>query len=1425
MKQKLTFFLSFMLVFFLGINAQTVIDFETDGAGYTPTATEGSGNTDVFNRTNAGIGTNTTYYWAAEDLTTTDPAIVLDQIDVTGKSAFKLSVDLLTPNTNDWDITDEVLIKYSIDGGAEQDLLWIQSKPDGDDHNAPAAIDTDFDGDGDEGYELPAVTDDFGAGVGDDFETFSSATISLSSNSTLDITIYYVNLTSADEGLYLDNIKIGTETLDWCNLQWPANGTINQGDTYNVYAQAYEDGVTSNSGQTSGLNCWIGINDQDTDPSTWTTWIPASFNDDVGNNDEFMADIGSSLSAGTYYYASRFEYNNGPYTYGGYSSGGGGFWDGTNYVSGVLTVNAQNPVVELPYNRDFETGDLYTDGWSTQLITGTLDWELIEFSGDHFAEMSNYDGGNQESETWLITPGVDLSSASNPVFNFMNACNYTGDDIEVKISADYDGTSAPSTATWTDLSPNLSTGSWNDVFSGDLDISAFVGDTVYIAFKYIGTSSDGKTWQIDDINIFDDITITPTQLVITSVTPSSPYINQNFDVKIEAQDASGNAGNVDQDTEVQLNLATGTGNLSGTITGTILNGTYSTTITGVSYDVAENIELNASVNSGMSLNTSQNYTVTIQELPVVDLPYNRDFETGDLYTDGWSTQLITGTLDWELIEFSGDHFAEMSNYDGGNQESETWLITPGVDLSSASNPVFNFMNACNYTGDDIEVKISADYDGTSAPSTATWTDLSPNLSTGSWNDVFSGDLDISAFVGDTVYIAFKYIGTSSDGKTWQIDDINIFNDSGTNAPEITNITHTPNQPNPSESVSVSATITDDGTINTAELNWGTVSGTYTQTISMTNGGSGDTYTTTTDIPAMPDGTTVYYEIFAEDDETYTTTSAEYSYTVNDIPTQTLFISEYIEGSSYNKAIEIYNGTGTDIDLTDYSVKKASNGGGWGSSPLDLTGTITDGDVYVIAHSSADPIILNEADITDGICNFNGNDAIGLFYNDVLIDVIGEPDNDPGNGWEVAGVTEATAEHTLVRKYPDVTTGNTDWTSSAGTNTDDSEWIVYDQNDFSYIGWHGQESTDPSLTIINPTNQSTVYTNTVTVECEVENFTVATPSNGDGYITYSLNGGTVQDSYTTTFEITGLNIGTYTLTANLVNNSGNPLDPPVTYTVTFYVDILQTVTIYDIQYTTDPSGDSPYADQTIQTTGIVTAIYEPQAGIVANYYIQDGQGPWNGIYVYDNNYVPAVGDEVTITAEVLEYNDLTELTNVSDFNINSSANTLPDPEIITTGAANDEQYEGVLIKVENAECTNDDANYGMWEIDDGSGALLVDDNLYTYTPTVGLNYNVTGLGHYSFGDYKIIPRDENDVEEAGAIKNISDKVKIYPNPVNDVVYIKANFKTVKLFDITGNRINIKIQENQMNLETLKSGIYIAQITLKNGIIVSKKIIKK
>lgn len=160
-----------------------------------------------------------------------------------------------------------------------------------------------------------------------------------------------------------------------------------------------------------------------------------------------------------------------------------------------------------PYaKKDFEDGSITSGGWTVQQVTdpGT-NWATNTIGvdvtgGTTYGQCSNYySSANHLAETWLISPSFDLTTGVAPILTFINACNYSGANILVKASSNYT-TGNPNAATWTTLTPTLSSGSWAWVSSGVLSLSAFNGQTnVHVAFEYTGTNSDGKTWELDNI--------------------------------------------------------------------------------------------------------------------------------------------------------------------------------------------------------------------------------------------------------------------------------------------------------------------------------------------------------------------------------------------------------------------------------------------------------------------------------------------------------------------------------------------------------------------------------------------------------------------------------------------------------------------------------------------------------------------------------------------------------------------------------------------------------------------------------------------------------------------------------------------------------------------------------------------------------------
>jgi uncharacterized protein len=170
----------------------------------------------------------------------------------------------------------------------------------------------------------------------------------------------------------------------------------------------------------------------------------------------------------------------------------------------------------------------------------------------------------------------------------------------------------------------------------------------------------------------------------------------------------------------------------------------------------------------------------------------------------------------------------------------------------------------------------------------------------------------------------------------------------------------------------------------------------------------------------------------------------------------LFFSEYVEGSSNNKALEIFNGTGAPVNLATglYAITTHFNGSSDSGLTINLTGTIQPGDVYVVAHSMAAPAILAQANQTTSAGWFNGDDAVALRKGVAFVDVIGQVGSDPGTEWGT-GLT-STADNTLRRKSG-IESGDTN-----GSDAFDpaAQWDGFATDTFDGLGVHVVSGDEP-----------------------------------------------------------------------------------------------------------------------------------------------------------------------------------------------------------------------------------------------------------------------------------------------------------------------------------------------------------------------------
>jgi alpha-amylase len=279
----------------------------------------------------------------------------------------------------------------------------------------------------------------------------------------------------------------GDKIITSYNLQYPASGIIVEGNHFSVYARAFGVGVTDTIGQGSGLQSWIGINSTNTNPSGWTTWIPASYNTDFNNYDEFIVDIGISLTDGHYYYASRCQYNSGGYLYGGYSSTGGGIWDSVHYISGTLRVYGPPaaPILLSPMN-----------GSEREASNPTLTWSAVSNAQSYRLQVAT-----DSAFTTIIFNDSTLASTSKQLTSLANNTKYYWRVISKNIAA-----SSPPSTVWSFAVQQITRSyavdaSWNmlsiPVLPDNRQKTALFPTAISEAFRYVQNSGYTSADTID----------------------------------------------------------------------------------------------------------------------------------------------------------------------------------------------------------------------------------------------------------------------------------------------------------------------------------------------------------------------------------------------------------------------------------------------------------------------------------------------------------------------------------------------------------------------------------------------------------------------------------------------------------------------------------------------------------------------------------------------------------------------------------------------------------------------------------------------------------------------------------------------------------------------------------------------------------------
>ncbi|MGQ9603490.1 MAG: FlgD immunoglobulin-like domain containing protein [bacterium] len=242
----------------------------------------------------------------------------------------------------------------------------------------------------------------------------------------------------------------------------------------------------------------------------------------------------------------------------------------------------------------------------------------------------------------------------------------------------------------------------------------------------------------------------------------------------------------------------------------------------------------------------------------------------------------------------------------------------------------------------------------------------------------------------------------------------------------------------------------------------------------------------------------------------------------------------------------------------------------------------------------------------------------------------------------------------------------------------------------------------------------------------------------------------------------------------------------------------------IQTVPDTNDASPLAGYQVTVRGIVTS---PSSSFGGPFFMQDAPGAWNGIYIYDPTARVDLGDSVTVSGLVMEYYGLTEIASVDYLKEEANQVRVPEPTLVSCPQCNlaPESYEGVLVKMDSVTVISLPDQYGEWLVQSDDDTCKVGDMAIDFGP--GYDYpgfgsliSLTGCYRYSFGEYKIEPRFNDDIyihEGCTAGVGSPSRFEIIssgPNPVTSETMIKFMLPSetqvhLAIYDVSGRLVTV------------------------------------
>ena len=417
-------------------------------------------------------------------------------------------------------------------------------------------------------------------------------------------------------------------------------------------------------------------------------------------------------------------------------------------------------------------------------------------------------GNNYATESYLISPEIDLTTANNPQLSFDAALNYLkGADasavLGVKVSKDYTGDYA--TATWENVEvPNWPAGnSWDMVNTGGIDLSKFKGEKIHFALKYTSTDKGGTTWEMKnflveekndywDVSLYKEIldndvvetrSLAATRATTVSPTASALYVYDGenktwkpYTLKeaklLVAEPALYESLGADMIEKPEAVLPTYLKQkypyaAVGDMVAVVYNKKADTPVV-AEYTLGEDWTETTSCKLVTTTFTQDAEGISVEASMYLNETFKKDmgsFTIQDIFLNdvNWV---------WKLDSYG---YMKASAYaNKANHAAESWLVSPVMNFKKSKAPELLFDHACRFRtetpSDNLNVMVSTDY--SDDVKTATWTALTvENWTDGTKWDFISNKIDLSAYNGQKVTIAFKYVSTDNVAPTWEVQNV------------------------------------------------------------------------------------------------------------------------------------------------------------------------------------------------------------------------------------------------------------------------------------------------------------------------------------------------------------------------------------------------------------------------------------------------------------------------------------------------------------------------------------------------------------------------------------------------------------------------------------------------------------------------------